>query len=117
MNDDELSDVERDAYSLAQAAIMLDQARDDRQALSTALNNNLEIWFAIQVMATNPYKGNPLTPDVIENLVQLARYVAGTIYRHGPEIPPSALNSLININFQISQGLLEGEKKTKAGKA
>ncbi len=46
-----LSISEEEAFGLSRAAVMLDQAkqnRADKAALAAALNHNLELWVAIQ---------------------------------------------------------------------
>ena len=109
----ELSVVEQDAFALTQAGILMDQAREDPKELAAALDHNIEVWIAIRVMVTNRYNDNPLPQLVRENLVRLSDYVAGTTFKHGVKMPDHILATLININFQIAQGLLEGEKVGK----
>ena len=75
-------------------------------ALAAALEANMEIWIAIRTLVRRPDVGLP--PDTAANLERLSRYVADTTLNHGVEIPPHVLDTLININLQISEGLLEG---------
>jgi flagellar protein FlaF len=102
---------EQEALSLAEAAIALDRARsgDNRAVeLVAALNHNLEVWVAIRSLARSP--GSPLPPDLKANLIRLSEFVAHTTFTNGASISDSSLNTLININMQLAEGLLEGQK-------
>lgn len=112
-NDDlsNLSLPEQEALSLANAAIALDQARaaeNRTEALVEALNHNLEVWVAIRALSRSP--SSPLPPAIRNNLMRLSNFVAQTTFAAGPAISDSSLNSLININMQLAEGLLEGQK-------
>lgn len=114
----DLTPAEREAFALSQAAIMLDQAkmkRDDQGALVGALNNNLELWVAIKTLVTSA--DSPLPQAVRDNILRLARFVADTTFRHGTAISDATLDTLANINFQLAEGLLEGERNRTAAKA
>jgi len=115
MTADDLLAQEEDAYSLMQAAVLLDQARNCKEGseeatLEAALNNNLELWIAIRAAISQP--ANRFPDTVKENLVRLSKYVVSTTRIHGSAINEHALATLININLQISEGLLEGGEKT-----
>ena len=97
-----------EAYSLSEAAVMLDQARNSNGNLAAALEHNMELWVAITVMISRD--GSNLTPEIQENLSRLGQFVAETTLSQGIEIAPETLNTLININLQISEGLLEGSQ-------
>lgn len=99
---------EQEAFSLSQAAVMLDQARgkDNSDALAAALDHNMELWIGIRTLVTRD--NSTVTGAVRENLVKLANFVARTTLDKGVEMPAETLESLININLQISEGLLEG---------
>lgn len=101
-----LSLLELDALTLAEAAVALDLARGRGTALAVALQNNLELWVAIRtfvMMGTNS-----LTFEAKENLSALSKYVAQKTFGEGVSMSETALDSLIKINLQISEGLLEG---------
>ena len=107
---------EQEALGLAEAAIGLDQARTSEnrnEALAAALNHNLEVWVAIRSIAQSP--GSPLPPNVRANLIRLSDFVAHTTFANGAAIGDSALNTLININLQLAEGLLEGQKVAVKG--
>lgn len=106
---DELSIPEEQALALSRAAIMLDQARQnpsDRSILGAALNQNLETWVALRTIAQRP--GTGLTEPVQHNLVRLSNFVADSTFKSAESISEKTLDTLININLQISEGLLEG---------
>ncbi len=116
MNADELLAQEEDAYCLMEAAVLLDQARNNEggggeAAMEVALNNNLELWIAIRAAISQPV--NRFSGEVKENLIRLSKYVVSTTARsQGNAVTAQALATLININLQISEGLLEGGEKT-----
>ena len=108
----DLSGIEEQALVLSQAAIQLDQARSGKRdplALATALEANVEVWVAIRALVDDP--ATSLQPNVCENLRRLSVFVASSTFMHGINISDSTLNTLININLQISEGLLEGAKR------
>ena len=106
---DTLSAAEQEAMSLTRAAVFLDQARAngrDKVRLVEALNNNLEIWVMIRTLAESA--NSPLPEQLRGNLMQLSNFVAQTTFSQGAAISDSSLDCLININLQLSEGLLEG---------
>ncbi len=112
--DRELKVPEEEAFGLSRAAIMLDQAKQDRSDTATmtaALNHNLELWVAIRAMIDREESTVP--QNVKENLVKLSNFVADTTFRSAErELENTTIETLININLQISEGLLEGMNKT-----
>lgn len=106
---DQLSLPEEQALALSRAAIMLDQARQDlsdKGALGVALNQNLETWVAIRTVVQKPSSG--LSEAVQRNLVRLSNFVADSTFKSSDSISEKTIDTLININLQISEGLLEG---------
>jgi len=108
-NVDGLSLTEQDAFSMSQAAVLLDQARaqGDMKALAAALDHNLELWVGLRTLVSRPEVR--VSQNVQENLTKLANYVADATMSHGVEIPEKTLDTLINIDLQVSEGLLEGK--------
>ncbi|MBM09931.1 MAG: hypothetical protein CMF69_10230 [Magnetovibrio sp.] len=112
---DDLNIIEQQALTLAEAAIQLDQARslEDRNApLAHALEHNLQLWVELGVLVKDPEI--QLTDSVRENILKLRDFIASMIIQQGINISDATLNTLININFQISEGLLEGASRRKA---
>jgi flagellar protein FlaF len=102
---------EGEALQLTQAGIELDQARasGDKAKLAAALDHNLQLWVAIRTMVTA--QGTKVPENLQGNLTRLANFVAQTTMKHGVAIPDNVIDTLVNINLQISEGLLEGQKK------
>lgn len=100
---------EEQAFQLSQAAIRIDQARmrkdQEPSALTNALNQNLEVWVALRTIVMRP--DCMLPQEVKSNLTKLSQFVADKTMREG-DMPATTLDAFININLQISEGLLEG---------
>lgn len=102
---------QKEAYALAESAIRLDQARmaeERAKAVVTALDYNLKMWVMISTLAQN--SNSVMSDDLRENLIVLSRFVSAITLRQGSEIDEASLDTLININFQLAEGLLEGDK-------
>jgi len=99
----------QEAYSLSEAAVMLDQARSNKGSLAAALEHNMELWVAIRMLISQ--EDSSIPPETSENLKRLSQFIAETTMLQGVEITPETLDTLININLQISEGLLEGSQQ------
>ena len=99
---------EEQAFQLSQAAIKIDQARQEssRERLVDALNENLEVWVALRSLVMR--NDCTLPVETIQNLAKLSEYVAEKTFMGVDELKDATLDSLVNINLQISEGLLEG---------
>lgn len=110
--DPDLASVEQEALELSWAAIRLDRARmargSDPVGLVTALEENLQLWMAIKA-AVNA-AGDRLPEALAANLVRLADFVAATILNGGVSIAESAVDTIVNVNLQVSEGLLESRR-------
>ncbi len=103
---DTLTLPEESAFGLSQAAVMLDQSRDDPKMLVTALERNMEVWIALRFMVS---RGDAeIAHEAKDNLIKLSQFVAESTMKHGSDLPSETIDTLININLQISEGLLEG---------
>jgi flagellar biosynthesis regulator FlaF len=101
-----------EAFGLAHAALMLDQARADRAdkvAMCEALDKNLQLWVAIKTLVN--LDSCQLSEELKENLRRLTEFVADTTFTYGIEIPDGVIDALTRINLQISEGLLEGNDR------
>ncbi len=96
---------EESAFGLSQAAVMLDQSRDNQNMLVTALERNMEVWIALRFMVSNGE--TRIANEAKDNLIKLSQFVAESTMKHGSDIPSETIDTLININLQISEGLLE----------
>lgn len=108
-----LSLAEEQAFQLSQAAIQLDQTRGERSnqvgPFAAALKNNLDTWVALCTIIS--HEDCTLSEDVKRNLRRLAQFVADKTLAGLDVITSETIDSFININLQISEGLLEGAKK------
>jgi flagellar biosynthesis regulator FlaF len=100
-----LSVIEEQAFQLSRAAILLDQAKADRAKMAEALETNLAVWMALRTLITGD--SCSASPQVVENLVRLAAFVADKTLAGAEAITESGIDALINVNLQISEGLLE----------
>ncbi|MBF0168886.1 MAG: hypothetical protein HQL45_14780 [Alphaproteobacteria bacterium] len=109
INIENLGKVEEDALALAAAAIQIDQARaEGGSQLTAALDHNLQLWVAIKTLMQRPDCEMP--KPVRDNLVQLSQFVTQKTFEVSNGVTDDILNSLINVNLQISEGLLENKK-------
>lgn len=99
------------AFQLTRCALSLDHTRSDGAPLSpdlaASLNENLELWVKIRTFAM--HKDCPWEQRTRNNLVDLSKFVADRTFAAPDGLAPGTLDVLININLQISEGLLEGE--------
>jgi|TARA_B100000315_G_C14340444_1_gene479332 flagellar biosynthesis regulator FlaF len=105
-----LSLAEEQAFQLSRCAIALDQARQNRakepEELTNALNENLQVWVAIRSFAMREDSG--FSDEIKENLTKLSKFVAEKTFDSPEGISEQTMDTLINVNLQISEGLLEG---------
>ena len=104
---------QEEAFSLLKCALDLSTARDSKSKaeLVTALDNNMKLWVYIKTLAAS--KSNPLPKDAKKNLVKLADYVSLKTIEVGRQTDnpnKRTIDSMINTNLQISEGLLERNK-------
>lgn len=99
-----LDPLQEDAFTLVEIAMAMDSARSDKNCLAAALERNLKTWIGIDTLVRHP--DTVMTLDARENLQRLSRFVASTILRNGVGIAEETLDTLVNINLQISDGLL-----------
>jgi flagellar biosynthesis regulator FlaF len=101
-----------DALRLSSAAVQIDQARLKRgqapSALVEALENNLQLWIAIKTVMQQP--ASPLPDALRSNLIRLADFVANSTLSGGLEMADSTIDALVNVNLQVSEGLLEAAR-------
>lgn len=108
----QLSMIEEQAFQLSRCAIALDAANEARQSnpagLVGALNANLELWVALRSVVM---KAECTLADATkQNLVRLSEFVAAKTFEGIDKLTDEGVKSLVNINLQISEGLLEGAK-------
>ena len=100
---------EMDAAAFSQAAYVLDQARqkvDDNEACEKALKYNQLLWSIVQADVA---EGKNELPDELKaNLISLSLFVDKQTSKGLSNPTEELLDSLININLNISEGLMEG---------
>ena len=100
---------QQEAYFLAKCGLDLSEAykAQDQQMYVTALDQNQKLWVMIKtLMKSNRSK---LPQETKDNLIKLADYVAANTIKLGQNLEKTdskLLDSLININRQIAEGLL-----------
>lgn len=111
-----LSLVEEQAYQLSRVALALDNARalagPAAPAIPALLQENLMVWTALRTVVSRP--DCSLTPETKKNLADLGNFMADKAF--SPDsLQDKTLDMIIQINLQICEGLLEGEKRAKGG--
>ena len=105
-----IKDAETEAAILLNSAMALSKAsisNDEKLKLIT-LDNNLKLWVEIETSLKSAK--NLLPDDIKSNLMKLSKYVERLTLSKGVAMSKSDFDSLININMQISEGLLEAVK-------
>jgi flagellar biosynthesis activator protein FlaF len=116
---EDMSLAETQAFRLTQCALALDRAKPDGnvtsdapasntpgKALAMALLDNLETWVAIKTFTESDECA--LDEMTRNNMARLCAYVFDKTFAFRDGVRPEVLNSLVNLNFQIAEGLLEG---------
>ena len=101
---------EMDAAAFSQAAYVLDQARQNLgevEACEKALTYNQVLWSIIQADVA---EGKNELPDELKaNLMSLSIFVDKQTTKALTKPSEELFDSLININLNIAEGLMEGK--------
>ena len=102
-----------EAFSLLKCALDLSNARENNNSheLVSALDNNLQLWVYIKTLAKD--KNTELPEETKSNLIKLADYVSSKTLEVGKNIDnvnDGLIDSIINTNLQISEGLITFQK-------
>ncbi len=102
---------EEDAFALTRAAVALSQAVEsqDQAALAAALDENLNLWTGIKTLVSRD--DCKLPDDIRENLKRLSDYTAKATFELTKDSQTDKIETLVNTNLQIAEGLLEGSAK------
>ena len=100
---------QQEAFYIAKNGLDLVEAykKKDNNLLVEALDNNQKMWLMIKTLMKNGK--SELSDEVKNNLVKLADYVSVNTIKLGQNldaIDEKLLNSFININKHISEGLI-----------
>lgn len=103
----EVKHAENEAEIFLKYALAISNAFNggDEMAILTALDNNLKLWVEIETSLKDVK--NLLPEDIKENLLKLSKFVERLTLSKGIHMSAPDYNCLININMQISEGLLE----------
>ena len=98
-----------EAWALLEAARGLNQTKDGPiEEFRAALRANWRLWTIFQASLIEPDCGLP--NEVRGNLLGLANFIDKTTVELLVEREPKRVDALVNINRQISEGLLEGAR-------
>ncbi len=91
---------------LVDAAVQIDRARKEgnKQSLVVAVDYNRKLWSDIHALSAR--SSNPFPKDACAELTRLSEYVWSATKSKGADISDLVLDTLINIDLQISEGLL-----------
>ncbi len=105
---------EKEARVLMNYAMALSKAStsEDKNYRLLALDNNLKLW--VEIESSLKSAKNLLPQDIKDNLLKLSKYVERITLSKGVDMNKTDFDSLININMQISEGLLESVKNSLA---
>ncbi len=101
---------EMDAAAFSQAAYVLDQAKQnmkDKALGERALKYNQLLWSIVQDDVST--KDNKLPDEIKANLMSLSIFVDKQTTKGLASPTAEVFESLININLNISEGLMEGK--------
>ena len=111
---DQIKQAEVEAEIFLKYAMALSKAsasNDDTQKL-LALDNNLKLWVEIETSLKDAK--SLLSQEIKDNLLQLSKFVERMTLSKGVKMSKTDFDCLININMQISEGLLEAVKNSLA---
>jgi len=102
-----LSLIEEDALALTQSALDISRAHEskDEKRLAAALDRNMQLWVGIRTVVTA--SDNPLPMAIKDNLIRLSSFVAQKTFDMQNGASNKTIESLVNTNLQIAEGLLE----------
>lgn len=105
-----------EAWALLEAARKLNQTKDaSMDEFRSALRANWRLWTIFQASVIEP--DCPLPNEVRINLLGLANFIDRTTVQLLAEREPTKISALVNINRQISEGLMEGARAKAAAAA
>ncbi len=110
----QIKDAETEATILMNYAMALANASlsDNENTKLAALDNNLKLWVEIETSLKSAK--NLLPQDIKTSLMKLSKYVERLTLSKGVKMTKTDFDSLVNINMQISEGLLEAVKNSLA---
>lgn len=113
-NIDQIKQAEVEAEIFLKYAMALSKAStsEDETTKLVALDNNLKLWVEIETSLKDAK--SLLSQEIKDNLLQLSKFVERMTLSKGVKMSKTDFDCLININMQISEGLLEAVKNSLA---
>ena len=113
-NIDATNHAENEAEIFLKYALALSNAYNsgNQNEILAALDNNLKLWVEVETSLKDVK--NLLPQEIKDNLLKLSKFVTRLILSKGVNMTTSDFNCLVNINMQISEGLLEAVKNQLA---
>ena len=106
------AEVEADIFLKYAMALSKASTSDDETTKLVALDNNLKLWVEIETSLKDAK--SLLSQEIKDNLLQLSKFVERMTLSKGVKMSKTDFDCLININMQISEGLLEAVKNSLA---
>ena len=113
-NNDQVRNAEKEAVVLLNQAMALAKAStsNSEHEIIQALDSNLKLWVEIETSLKSAK--NLLPEDIKSNLMKLSKFVERMILCKGLKMTKTDFDCLVNINMQISEGLVEAVKNNLA---
>ena len=107
----ELTASQQDALALTLSALEIARSFEAKNPnnLATALDKNLKLWVGIRTLVAPASNSMPI--GIKDNLIRLSSYVAQKTFEmeNGVKATAKVIDALVNINLQISEGLLSSK--------
>lgn len=113
-NTNQVTNAEEEASIMLNHAVALSRAANsgtDREKIQ-ALDSNLKLWVEIETTLKNAK--NLLPQEIKENLLKLSKFVERLTLSKGVHMSKSDYDTLVNINMQISEGLVQAVRHSLA---
>ena len=113
-NTNQVTNAEAEASIMLNHAVSLSRAASsgtDREKIQ-ALDSNLKLWVEIETTLKNAK--NLLPQEIKDNLMKLSKFVERLTLSKGIHMSKSDYDTLVNINMQISEGLVQAVKHSLA---
>lgn len=113
-NVDQVKNAETEAVILLNHAMAIARAATSQDELEiiTVLDSNLKLWVEIETSLKSAK--NLLPEDIKDNLLKLSKFVERLTLSKGSKMSKTDFDCLVNINMQISEGLIEAVKNNLA---
>ena len=113
-NTNQVTNAEEEASIMLNHAVSLSRAASsgsDREKIQ-ALDSNLKLWVEIETTLKNAK--NLLPQEIKDNLMKLSKFVERLTLSKGIHMSKSDYDTLVNINMQISECLVQAVKHSLA---